>query len=680
MSRRVSDPSARRLRNFVLLVIFAVALPSLLLTGFGLIAINNERDAALERVKELYWPVTEKLIGRVKGVLVQLTGQCPGPLDELESWGLRRTSAPGPALAAFRREYPFTTNYFVVDQRGQVRIPRDETPLPSWQGFLPPEFQTGLNREFAKNDPAGAAVIYGKLLSHPDHQGPSRCLVLNALGRSLARAGESQPALDALEQLIEGCPDFVDSTGYNLALGAWLLKLELEQASPEKQARTADRLARVLANPDAHASNGQIEQVAGQALQMLRRKSDPGSLPARGLLQDIAERDKLVKAVAAMKGKIGSRPALIGVRSGGVRRLVLVRDGENLSGCLLSPAAMHPLLQQFLTELEISEYLTAHMSLIDAPPCETGECPGIHAGTVFLRDTELTWRMDLLLSGSEALDQLAESRTRLYFWALLLLVVALVLGIGRTVQIMIRETRLSRLKTDFVSSVSHELRTPLTSIRMFTETLLLGRVSGKEEERECLETIGQETERLSRLVERILDFSRMEAGRKAYRFKPESVKELIDAAVSACRPMIEQGGFEVETRVGLDLPALSVDRDAMVEVLINLLSNAIKYSPSGRKVGIQAEKDTTHIDLSVTDQGLGIPRSEHKRIFEKFYRVDIPLASEVSGSGLGLSLVKYIVQAHRGEILVDSTPGKGSTFTVRLPLGGDAGTNRREAE
>jgi two-component system phosphate regulon sensor histidine kinase PhoR len=202
---------------------------------------------------------------------------------------------------------------------------------------------------------------------------------------------------------------------------------------------------------------------------------------------------------------------------------------------------------------------------------------------------------------------------------------------------------------------------------MFTETLLLDRVSDENERRECLQIIGTESERLSRLVERILDFSRMEAGRRAYRLVPTRVDDVVDAAVTACRPLAEEKGFEIERIIPDDLPQVPLDRDAMVEVLINLLSNAIKYSPEHKQVTVSAQVDEQRLRLSVADKGMGIPRAEQKRIFDRFYRVAAPLASEVSGSGLGLSLVRYIVKGHGGEVHVDSTPGKGSTFTVVIP-------------
>jgi signal transduction histidine kinase len=494
-----------------------------------------------------------------------------------------------------------------------------------------------------------------------------RCVVLNALGRARIKSGDIKAALFVLESITRECGEFVDSGGYNLAIGAHLQIVRLlAEHKPEELAREAERFSAWLCDPGLPASGAQVVFAGRRAFEVISKKKSIELMPAQGRFQALGRQESLFSTLPALAESIGGKAELRSIKVGGVRRLFVVKKTDVISGFELVPQAQNPLIDGILRELEFAELLATINSSED-PSCNELEL-GVMASSAFLKATDLTWRLDFVLTDSEALEELTRSRTTMYIWVLLIVVVALLVGIGKTVQVIIRETRLSRLKTDFVSSVSHELRTPLTSIRMFTETLLLGRVKSKQEERECLETIGQETERLSRLVERILDFSRMEAGRKAYRFKPESVRELVDAAVAACKPMIEKDGFEVSTRIPDDLPKPSVDHDAMVEVLINLLSNAIKYSLDGRRVDISAAKDTEYVDLTVTDHGVGIPRADQKHIFEKFYRVDNRLCCDVAGSGLGLSLVQYIVKAHGGNIKVDSAPGQGSTFTVRLPI------------
>ena len=670
MGKRATDPTGRRLRNFVLLVIFAVAVPSLLLTGFGLIAIESERKMAGKRLHETFKPAMGKIAERFNKSLAGLEKRGDQILDELRALGKREVSEPGAALSGFVKNEKLAANFFVIGLDGEVLLPRREEPLPSWQGYLPDDFGAGAELEFSKGNFEGAVKKYKSALAGLAKGEPDRCLVLNALARARVKEGCHEKAFIALESVVAECGEVVDSSGYNLAVGAHLQILRLvKEHSPKKLVAAANRFSVYLADPALPASAAQVIFAAQQAFDLLEDKITIELMPAVGRFKTLARQEALYATFPALAKVIGGRAEIRTIKVDGARRLFVIKKTDVIAGFELVPQAQNPQLDKAIGEMGLGE-IVATMHYVEDPCCEMLEL-GAVAGAAYLKATDLSWRLDLVLTDSEALQNLAKSRATLYFWALIILVVALLAGIGKTVQVMIRETRLSRLKTDFVSSVSHELRTPLTSIRMFTETLLLGRVKSKDEERECLETIGHETERLSRLVERILDFSRMEAGRKAYQFKPENIKELVDAAVAACKPMIEKDGFEVSTKIPDNLPEPAVDHDAMVEVLINLLSNAIKYSPDGRRVDIAAEKDTEYVDLTVTDSGVGIPRSDHKRIFEKFYRVDNRLCCEVAGSGLGLSLVNYIVKAHGGEIKVDSTPGKGSTFTVRLPIEAD---------
>ena len=667
MARTATDPTGRRLRNFVLLVIFTVAVPSLLLTWFGLIAIESERKIAGKRLHETYKPVMGKVAEHFNKSLDGLVGRSDLILDELSGFGKREVSKPGNALEGFVKNERVAANFFVIGLDGEVLLPRGEDPLPSWQGFLPDAYMAGAEMEYSRKDFEEAAGQYQAALAGLGEGDPERCIVQNALARAQVKGGRFEKALVALESIVGECGNVVDGKGYNLAIGAHLQILGLlKERSPEKLVAAAERFSTWLVDPAIAASAAQVIFAGRRARELLEDKVSIEIMPALGRFEALARQEALYQTFPALAEAIGGRAEIRSIRVSGARRLFVVKKTNVVAGFELVPQAQNPHLNRAIKEMGFGEVI-ATMHFLEDPPCCDLDL-GVVASSAYLKATDMSWRLEFVLTDSQALQNLAKSRATLYFWALIVLVAALLLGIGKTVQVMIRETRLSRLKTDFVSSVSHELRTPLTSIRMFTETLLLQRVKSKDEERECLETIGQETERLSRLVERILDFSRMEAGRKAYRFKPENIKGLVEAAVAACKPMIEKEGFEVSTQIPEDLPEPAVDHDAMVEVLINLLSNAIKYSPEGRRVDIAAAGDDGYVDLSVADRGVGIPRADHKRIFEKFYRVDDRLCAEVAGSGLGLSLVSYIVKAHGGEIKVDSTPGKGSTFTVRLPI------------
>src|SRR5712692_6785251 len=241
-------------------------------------------------------------------------------------------------------------------------------------------------------------------------------------------------------------------------------------------------------------------------------------------------------------------------------------------------------------------------------------------------------------------------------------------GIWLTYRSVSKEMALAKLKSDFVANVSHELRTPLSLIRLYAETLEMGRLTSPEKYGEYFRTIRKESERLSALINNILDFSRIEAGKKEYNFRETNLAELVRTTLEAYRYQIEQNGFEFQENIEDNLPPVRVDREAIARSLLNLVNNALKYSPNEKFIGVKLHRANGSVQLEVVDHGIGIPRSEQPKIFEKFYRVCDPLVHNTKGSGLGLSLVRHIVRAHGGDVRVESAPGKGSKFVIALPL------------
>jgi signal transduction histidine kinase len=241
-------------------------------------------------------------------------------------------------------------------------------------------------------------------------------------------------------------------------------------------------------------------------------------------------------------------------------------------------------------------------------------------------------------------------------------------GIWLTYRNISREMKLAKLKSDFVANVSHELRTPLALIRLYAETLELGRLTAKEKYQEYFHIIREESERLSALINNILDFSRIEAGRKEYEFKETNLAELVRSTLDSYRFQIEQNGFVFEEKISSDIPPVNVDREAIARSLLNLVNNALKYSKGQKFIGVSLYRSDSLVKLEVQDRGIGIPQNEQEKIFEKFYRCGDPLIHNIKGSGLGLSLVRHIVRAHGGDVNVESSPEKGSKFTIALPL------------
>jgi len=244
----------------------------------------------------------------------------------------------------------------------------------------------------------------------------------------------------------------------------------------------------------------------------------------------------------------------------------------------------------------------------------------------------------------------------------------LLVGIILTLRAASREMSLAAAKSSFVSNVSHELKTPLALIRLYAETLELDRVKDEQQGKDFLRTINGETRRLTQLINNILDFSKIEAGRKEYRFVSSDVAEIVETVLRTYEYQLRDAGFEVSTRIDQGLPMVAIDAEAISQAVVNLLNNATKYSEDAKKIEVAVAARDSHIAIEVADHGIGILRSEQQKIFEKFYRVSTTLVHNTKGSGLGLALVKHVVEAHGGRVLVDSELGRGSRFTILIPI------------
>jgi signal transduction histidine kinase len=233
-----------------------------------------------------------------------------------------------------------------------------------------------------------------------------------------------------------------------------------------------------------------------------------------------------------------------------------------------------------------------------------------------------------------------------------------------------RESETAELRSHFVASVSHELKTPLTSIRAHAETLLMGRSPGPETTAEYLKTIVSESERLARLVDSVLDFSRIEQGRKTYQMQVVPLDDVVRAAARTMAYPLAQLGFTLAIDSDGTQPTVLGDPEALTQAILNLLGNAMKYSGDARRIDIRTGTRGDDAFVEVADHGIGIARDDQSRIFERFHRVQSAETAGIAGAGLGLALVLHVVEAHRGRIAVVSDVGRGSTFSVNLPLQG----------
>jgi signal transduction histidine kinase len=278
------------------------------------------------------------------------------------------------------------------------------------------------------------------------------------------------------------------------------------------------------------------------------------------------------------------------------------------------------------------------------------------------------WTIKIYQTSSSEAERQFGLRRNIYILSVVVVIVAILFGGVMAIRGTAKELRLAKLKSEFVSTVSHEFRTPLTSIRYLAELLQRGRVKEESKKQQYYESITQESERLSWLIENILDFSKIEAGMKEYEFEETDVAEMCGDVVFRFQEQIAPQGFTIESDIAEGMPNIFADKEALPRALFNLLDNAVKYSEDSHNIQFRAWADPNHIFFKVKDQGIGISKDDQDKVFEKFYRSGDIHNSSIKGSGIGLTIVSHIVEAHGGEVILESELGKGTEVTIQLPI------------
>lgn len=278
------------------------------------------------------------------------------------------------------------------------------------------------------------------------------------------------------------------------------------------------------------------------------------------------------------------------------------------------------------------------------------------------------WTLEFYYQEPRLMEAFLFSQRGIYFYMFLLIGGILIFGLILTVRTVNHELELARMKSDFVSTISHEFKSPLTSIRQLAEMLHSGRVPSEERRQKYYDVLLEQSERLSLITENVLNFAKMEEGRREFVFEKTDITSLLEDLISSVQERVRHAGFAIQIEMKDSLPFIRADKDALVQAVNNLIDNAIKYSGKIKKVEVKVFKEDQNVVIAVKDFGIGIKKEEKDKIFDRFYRGGDELTRNVKGSGLGLTLVKQIVKAHKGRVQVESESGKGSTFFIKLPL------------
>ncbi len=629
---------------FVLLLV-AVTVPAAGVLWFMNQAMSNQRLAIQQKLENAYRDQLVTLRNK-------LQEDWNNALRTLQSAGNRAE-----ASSAFAKLVSAGVVDSIVfrDQNGEVLYPvtyyRPVSPVLG-ENYKWNEAQ---KLEYQENDPAGAARLYGELgnvISETDAQ------ALQAQARCLVKAGKTKEAIEILTVKLSKprYRDAVDGNGRLVVPDSQLhaLKLMIRDGMP--------------------ATSGVFRRIAERLLERLNDYTEP-AIPIAQRLFIAGELQKLFLEA----GEIGN---LAGEALAG--KYLEAEIEENTTGKLLVSPDMENTWRWTSPDYSYTALLT-HDSIISRwNDCITDNITlsGVkvdlrYPGRKGSLPTAVTttpvghmfpdWVLALYVDDDSALTLAASRQKVVYAFVAILIIVAMFAVSLLTARYVRRQMKLTRLKNDFVATVSHELKTPLTSIRVLTDTLLDDDMQVTEQARKYLYLIAKENTRLSRLIDNFLSFSRMERGKSTFDMSEVRVQDVISDALQAADRFISDD-CSVELEVDDDLPMIAGDKDALVTLFINLLENAVKYSRYEKAITVCAFAGDGNVIIAVSDKGIGMTKRKMKKIFDPFTQVDSTLSRIVGGAGLGLSIVRFIVDAHKGSINVESKVGQGSVFTVTLPI------------
>jgi len=699
-------------RRIVLLFGLGIVLPSLLLGYLAFRGIQNDRALVekerLEDTRRAADRVTRAVddaIASAEEALTKAVGDQPG----------KSPAELAPALEKLAAGNALIEQVFYLMDFNEVRFPlagllyvadggREAGSSPPAGLSNSAEIQAAQRLEFQQKDYPRALASYRQALRHvndPRLEG----MLLNAIARVQRKSGLLKEALSTYEEILRGHGGVVISGGMPLGPSATLeicaLSRDLEDF--EKSLQTSFGLYRSLLGREwtleraefdffAERAKALIEEVLGEQPPGLDLTAFRGELKTLGA-EEAEQRNKAERMIAFEEG---AAPVLEAEIRGGTdeaslsfSRLALVIRNHSYLVSMRSPTATPADASTeawgIIIDAERLKGNALRPALRDNfPPEETTWAVKGNDGTVllssenppegpatfrtnFVSDTP-DWTLEFHQAPPRLIRTFLLSRRGLYSFVFLLIAGIFVFGLALTIRSVSHELELARMKSDFVSTVSHEFKSPLTSIRQLAEMLQSGRVPSEERRQQYYDVLLEQSERLALLTDNILSLAKIEEGRAEFAFETTDIMALLTNIVSSFRERVRHEGFDIELKLKGPIPPVLVDRTSLSQAITNLIDNAIKYSGESRKVVVGASVDEQSVAIAVQDFGVGIKKEDIDRLFERFFRGGDELTRTVKGSGLGLTLVKEIVEAHRGKIQVESEPGKGSVFSIRLPF------------
>jgi signal transduction histidine kinase len=697
----------RQNKKFLATFFLVVFLPSLILAYFGIRAINNERY----KLQQLN---LERQRGFVKTVEAEVQS-----LLERETAGLREFST---SRAMVDRDYrslheliaPRIQDKSVLGQvvlfygDGLLWFPGlaaqpPPTPAPDapaeWKR-LQQDLARAERSEFQLRNYFEAISLYSQILQRSKDK-TVRAWIMSRVARCEVKQKNFKQAVATYRSIIEEFPGLLSESGRSLEIVSRTEVLDALRAEGNYSDFFPEALQtlRHLEKDYWSISGDQVELYENLVSQMITEtlsQSPPGHVPenfeaeikeirvsldkkrsvwrlAEAVEKDILPGIRNKAESSASKSQVIHRDA---IEFEGNDVLVLLApldeqktgQADEFLGSLLQIADLKESLDTLLTEslpAGISIVLRSILSGKVGYGAETpsGQTP---AFTDFFPENFPPWRVEVFQEKDDAKG--FPLIRNIFFWTILALLIIVFFGSGLIIRTIVQEVNLLNLKSEFIASVSHEFKTPLTAMGAILERLLSNEIQDSKKVQEYYRTLNHDSERLKRLVKNVLDFTKIEDGKKEYRLEAIDIGRLVRQEVEIFQKENELAGFRVETRIDENLPPVQADEEALRQALHNILDNAAKFSRREKTIDVAVSIRPDSVEIGVEDSGIGIPENEQKKVFEKFYRGKQASSVSPTGTGLGLTLVKHIMDAHSGNVVIRSQPGKGTRVDLILPL------------
>jgi len=635
----------------LLLFLLVILIPTACLLWFMNAAMQNERLAFRQRLADVYR-------AHLPSSQTRLHDFWNGMAAELEKLSL---DSDPPAAFARAVQSGLVDSIILFDAEGRYIYPNAPTVVATEIPELEPKWADAARFENLRRDFATAAKAYEAIAIQATNANIA-ARARQAQARCFLQAGLKDAAIKVVTDVLGKEPyrNSSDAQGRGIAANAELMVLELTDPNSAIFRATAARLRSRLSDYEHSVLAAPQRRFLMKAMQKLA--------PADPLFPTLAAEEVAASYLEAHTPP----PRHSALLPGPISNVWQFTTPASRAVALFQP---NRLLAQMENRLDTNG-LAGDVNLILLPPGKEteGALISIAAG-----DTLPGWHLALSLKDQKMFEATSRKRVAAYLWTGSFAVLVVFILALLAAQFLRRQSAFARLKNDLVATVSHELKTPLSSMRVLVDTLLDSPQLPEARTREYLQLIGAENERLSRLIENFLTFSRLERRKYNFHFAPWPAAAIANAVAEMVRSRFATPGCDFQVQIEADLPHVNADCDALVTALLNLLDNAYKYSEEIKHIVLRARLQEETVLFAVEDNGIGIPARETSRIFKDFYQVDQRLTRNGSGCGLGLSIVQSIVAAHHGTVSVQSQPGRGSTFTIAIPIASVGSPARTEA-